>query len=459
MRNKKNIKPFQQKILSFITQHQLLKKHQQIAVAVSGGIDSVVLLDVLFQLREILKISLHVVHVNHQLRGKESNADEQFVKKLAKKYGVPIYSERYDTQKIALQNSQSILVAARELRYNFFSTLKNIHHIATAHNANDNAETMLFNFFRGTGIYGITGIPIQREKIVRPLLCVTRSEIVEYAKEHKLSFREDSSNNKDVYSRNFLRHHIIPLIEKNINPSLVQTLQAEAKIFFNAGNFLQSQIEQVKQEIVKVDEKKIILPVTLFQKQHSYLQQMLVADILLQQKIELHHLHIEAIISLCNSQKGKSVELGNGWVVEKNSKEIVFQKKRNVQDFLFVLSKEGKVTTKDFSMSITKSTRPKKFEKNPFVEYVDAEMIQFPVTIRSWKNGDEFFPLGMHHVKKVSDFFVDEKIPRSEKHTIPIIESSKSIVWIAGHRLDNRFKITDKTKKVFKLEYSVISSQ
>ena len=440
-------------VKQFFARHGLVQQH--LLVAVSGGIDSVVLLHVLLHMKQDLHFQLSILHVNHSLRGNESDGDEQFVRTLASRYRVPVCIEKVNTRSFAKEKKVSIQEAARELRYAFFDTTKKSLHasaILTAHTANDNAETMLFNFFRGSGIDGVAGIPaFHKEKnIFRPLMRATRKEIAAYAKTYRLKWREDSSNVSEKYNRNFIRKSIIPLIENKINPSLVQTLTTEAAIFQQCKEFIAEVVTREFDETVHTQNNRVSIDVEKISQRHSFLQQMLFKYLFLQLGIEPHFERIDALRAFLSLQKGSRIELGRGWIAERTTDKIICSN-APVQDFFISMDGAGTVTTDTFTFSIARSARAKHFSKNSFVEYVNADMLSFPIVIRSWKSGDSFMPLGMSKHKKLSDFFVDQKISRSEKNAIPIVESNKAIVWVAGIRLDNRFKITPATKNIYKL--------
>ena len=354
----------------------------------------------------------------------------------------------------------SIQEAARNLRYAFFLVKKSELHadvIATAHNANDNAETLLLNFIRGTGIDGIAGIPVQRDSasIIRPLLFATRQEIVAYARERGLKFREDSSNLSDKYSRNFLRRQVIPLLEKRVNPSLVKSLSSSSAIFKSCAEYLRGHIQSAWSSVVSENDGEILFLKRELRRQHPYMQHMIVHDAFLGRGIEPSAERIAVVLSLLDAEKGSRVDCGNGWRAENDSNHILLSLRSATPGFSFVLMKEGKVTSDFFSLSVKKCKNvPNKLGAHSSTEYVDAVKVKFPLCVRSWKEGDAFVPLGMKHRKKVSDLFIDMKISRAEKSRIPILESDGNIVWVAGCRIDERYKITPASTEAYKLSIS-----
>ncbi|MEW5800034.1 MAG: tRNA lysidine(34) synthetase TilS [Bacteroidota bacterium] len=442
---------FCQKVWQFNAKHGLIGERQKVVVAVSGGIDSIALLDFFAWLRETKKIDVVAAHVNHKLRGKESDGDEKFVHRVCAEYAIPLFTERVLTKKIAKQTKCSVQETARDLRYSFFDTLQkslNANAVATAHNANDNAETMLINIFRGSGVEGLGGIPLRRNEIVRPFLCVTRKEIERYVKKRKLPYREDSTNKHVDYTRNYLRHKIIPNIEQRLNPSLINTLFRMSEIFRMNAAFTTDALKAVP----VFDPLKGELNIRQLEQIHPYLQQMLLHRVLTEKNIEPAYETIHSILDLKENQKGTIVDLDKSFVAERIDDAIVIRKRVSPKEFEFRLEDEGVVRTDDFIFTIKKSGVPdNKTKSDSSYEYVDASVLKFPVIVRNWRKGDSFTPLGMRGKKKLSDFFAEGRFSSEQKKKIPVVESGNKIVWIAGKRLDDRFKLTDKTTEAYQL--------
>jgi tRNA(Ile)-lysidine synthase len=443
--------PVSQSFLQFVKKRGLIRTGQHVIAAVSGGIDSMVLLDLLAKHKDQLKISISVAHVNHMLRGKESKGDEKLVVQAANAYGFPFFVKEVQTKKLAAQEKISIQEAARKLRYEFFDNLKSslgAQVIATAHTTDDNAETMLFHFFRGSGIEGMSGIPVMRGHYVRPLLSTTRKEIVQYAKSNKIKFREDSSNKKENYTRNFIRHTIIPQIERRINPGLTQTLLKESEIFSLLSEFVNKEVDRRYPAVVQ--ETSIVLKALL--EADLYLRHMIVKKLLLQVHIEPSFSIIDAVLDLMNRQKGSAADIQKEWIAERTADHIVLRERSEPGGFSHLISSPSSVTNDRFTFSIRRVRNGKNKRSNdPSIEYVDGDKITFPLTVRSWSAGDAFVPLGMKGKKKISDLFGEKKMTSEQKSSTPVVVSGGAIVWVAGVRLDDRFKITGTTKSIYQL--------
>lgn len=450
----------------FAKHKKLLNTGQKIIVAVSGGIDSVVMFDILLRLQRMNDLHLFVAHVNYRLRGKESEKDEHFVRRLAVQHGLSCYTYSVDTKKIHADEKGTLQETARNIRYSFFETLKKSLHadrIATGHTASDNAETILFNLFRGSGIDGIAGIPLRRDDVIRPLLCLSRKEIEQYAAARKIRFREDSSNSKSEYSRNYIRHGIIPMIERRLNPSLVRTLSDESEIFSALAQFINRTVEMKFPGIVRADDGRFTISVERMSGEDPFIQQMILRKIFSLAGAEPNHVMISSVLSLMQQHKGKNIDLGGRWTAERSHGDIRITRETAPKKFSIVMPREGTISTPDFVFSITLSPIPdnkrRDHPSNNHTEYVDAAKITFPIIVRSWNDGDSFIPLGMKGKKKVSDFFSDAKLSRNEKLSVPIIECSGAIVWIAGFRLDERFKIGPSTTGVYQLTVSRLNGK
>ncbi|MGV3589832.1 MAG: tRNA lysidine(34) synthetase TilS [Adhaeribacter sp.] len=435
------------KVLAYTEQHALFSLEDKIIVTVSGGIDSVVLCDILHK----LKISFCVAHANFGLRAEESDADEIFVKKLAKKYNVPFYSEQFNTLEFAQQEKISTQMAARTLRYNWFEQLRQqlgYDYVATAHHQNDAAETILLNLAKGTGIAGLHGIAAKKEYLIRPLLCLTKDDIYEYVTENQLIWREDSSNESTKYQRNLIRHEVIPVLKK-INPSLETTLNQTVEKIQGAEQIYLAYINNLKEKALRQEagvtylnlaplREALALPVVLFELLRDY---------------NFNYENTRAILETFEGISGKTFESATHVLVKDRDQLVITPKDLRVYGSFEINLTDEYFDQNGLKLKIHQlPAKNYKIPRSRNIAALDLNLLQFPLKIRPWKEGDWFVPLGMNGKKKLSDFFINEKIPVNLKSKIMVLTSDKSIVWIIGHRLDNRFKVTDKTEQVLELE-------
>jgi len=438
------------KIQKFIESEKLFRKKDKILVALSGGADSMVLLDMLVE----SKYNCGIAHCNFQLRGEESDKDEQFVTKVAKKYDLPLFVIRFETEKFAKENGISIEMAARELRYNWFDKIckQNIYNfIATAHHKNDSAETFLMNIARGTGIKGLTGIPLKNNNIVRPLMFADKTEVLEYAKKNKIKFCTDKTNLQSVYSRNKVRNKIIPLFEE-INSAFMQNIYQNIDRFKEIQHIYDAEIYRKKViclketengAIINLENLKNISPIRtyLFEFLRPYnFSNQIIDDIIL----SISGISGKQFISSTH----RLIKDRNQFIISKINPKIENQnyKIENYRTGIFI----GKGKIDELKLSIEKKTITPDFEinKNKNFAYLDLDKIKFPLTLRKWESGDYFYPFGMKKKKKLSDFFIDQKLSLVKKENTWILLSDNQIIWVVGYRVDNRFCITSATKNI-----------
>ena len=416
-------------------------KDKKLFLAVSGGIDSMVLTNLFYQ----LNYEITVLHCNFSLRENESDDDENFVKSFCEIKNIPIFTQKFDTEKFALDYKLSIQLAARKLRYDwFYEQLEILKYdfIITAHHLDDRLETFLINFSRGTGLDGLTGIPEQNDKIIRPLLPFSRQEIEEFANSNSIKWREDSSNLSNKYLRNKLRHDVIPIL-KEMQPNLLSSfentllnLKQVQSLVNDASRLIYNDVVEEVDCLVKINLKKILqLP-----NYQAYLYQWL---------SPYNFKSWQDIYDLVYAQSGKQVF----------SENYILLKDR---DFLILYSNDYVNETEEFQIS--KNQQHVKFPLNVTLcrvsdisevstncIFVDESNLQFPIIIRKWKEGDYFYPFGMENKKKLSKFFKDEKFSLIEKSTTWLLCSNNKIVWVIGKRMDNRFKVTEKTTQILKI--------
>lgn len=430
-----------------------INSSDSLLVAVSGGIDSVVLCHLFSE----ANVNFGIAHCNFQLRGSESDRDADFVATLAVKYRVPYFSTAFNTLQIAKEQKISVQMAARNLRYQWLETTRqqqNFRFIATAHHQNDIAETMLYNLTKGTGIAGLHGIFPKRNKLVRPLLFANKVSIVQYARQHHLVYRTDSSNQETKYSRNKIRHLVIPVL-KEINPNLEQTFADNTARFTEIENIYKAGIAHYKKKLLEGNEKerfisiaklKNILPIIntiLYEILHPYGFSMP---------------QIKQIITAMEAEPGK-VFYSKHYQLIKDRKHFVLMPK-SARDASFLLihdATQTHITLGNVELYLSQHTKQNmifNYELNN-VAYFDADKIVYPLRLRYKKEGDYFYPFGMKmKKKKLKRYFIDQKLHKQAKEEVLILNDGKErIMWVIGYRTDERFKISRKTQNVLQIRF------
>jgi tRNA(Ile)-lysidine synthase len=428
-----------------IKQQNLFSPKDKLLLAVSGGVDSVVLCELCQQ----AGYDFIIAHCNFKLRGEESERDEKFVKALGAKYAVEVIVKQFDTENYAAENRLSTQEAARELRYDWFKELihqssnKTINYLLTAHHADDNNETVLMNFFRGTGLHGMTGIPESFNYIRRPLLHFSKADLLEFAKEHNLEFVEDSSNQSSKYTRNFFRNEIIPAIIK-VYPQVNDNLKSNINRFKEIEKLYQLGIAGLMKKLCKQKGKEIYIPVKLLM---GYNNKALIYEII--SGYGFHEKQVDELIKLAESESGKYIQSPeNNFRIIKYRHWFIISPVKAIEAENIIIEEGDKVIQfASGTIGIERISNLKLKTSNTAVS-LDAKEIQFPLLLRKWKTGDYFYPLGMKKKKKLNRFFIDNKLSKSEKENAWVIESNQRIIWVVGHRIDERFKVTESTKSV-----------
>lgn len=450
------MKKTEQKVLSFIEQNKLISAGDKILVAFSGGPDSVFALHFLEKFKRKYKIDLRAVHFNHELRGKESDADEIFSKEFCKNRSIPFEVIKLNVKSFSKKNKISIEEAARNLRYNNLQQLaeKTLStKIVTAHNQSDNTETILLNLFSGTGFSGFSGIPIQRGNIIRPFLCLTKQEISDYLEHEKISFRVDSSNMKDDYKRNYIRNRILPLIRLKLNPAIDEALFRSSKNFENALFLNHKLIDHIIAEYVTHNSNAVSFPLLLADLFDGTIPGEILKIIFKRYlKHEFEYDDYVKINSLITKQKGKKIQLSKKLIALREEESIRIELSGKTSNQIVTLKADGQIEydSKIIGIELVKSENVQ-FKNNGKVEFISAEGMNENFILRTWKFGDKFKPLGMKNFKKVSDFLTDLKISVSERKNQLVLTNRNQIVWIVGLRIDDRYKLSSKTKKIYKL--------
>ncbi|MCX6251445.1 MAG: tRNA lysidine(34) synthetase TilS [Bacteroidetes bacterium] len=431
---------------SFIAKEKLIKPPDRILLAVSGGIDSVAMCELFHQ----ASLKFGIAHCNFLLRGDESDKDELFVRSLAEKYKVPYYFTRFETSTFAAGKEISIQMAARELRYTWFESIRKpegYQWIATAHHLDDQVETFFLNLMRNSGLAGFHGIPVKQGNIIRPLMFARRKEISEFVKIHHLKFREDSSNKETKYLRNKLRNSVLPLLNESY-PGFDKVINETVERIADVERVYREVIDERRNQIVTIEGKRTFLNISgilNLKPAHTYLFEFLYP-------YGFSFVVVKEIIQALDKAPGK-VFFSRTHKLAKDRKYLMVEPLTDNQD-----PGESMVKITDDEASIADPlplTFRKKRKDNEFVmdtsrgtATLDARKIKYPLVLRKWQYGDLFHPFGMDQKKKVSDFLIDEKIPLPDKENVWVLLSEEKIIWVVGHRIDNRFRATGKTKNI-----------
>lgn len=461
------------KFKEYIAEKHLFQPKDRLLLAVSGGVDSVVLCELCHQ----AGFGFIMAHCNFQLRGEESDRDESFVRTLGEKYGVEVLMKKFDTTLIAAAEKKSIETTARELRYQWFYELigsdelevvgnlrkdgtglpgtgqqtpvGNNWFILTAHHADDTIETAVMNFFRGTGIAGIRGILPRQGKLIRPLLFARRKELEEFAKDNRLEFVTDSTNLQNDYTRNFFRNNILPQVAA-VYP------EAAMNVLHNISRFAET--EQLYQQALNWHKKKLLekkgseYHIPVFKLQQTVPLQTVLYEIIKDYNFSPHQVSDAA--ALLQSETGRYIQSSTHRIIKNRNWLIITPNETGAGQHILIEAGDDKIIFEGGEIRMKRSTAAEhKIKQSPLIGQLDINDISFPLLLRQWKQGDYFYPLGMNKKKKLSRFFIDKKLSLPDKENVWVLEMNKKIIWVVGMRIDNRFKITAQTKQVLIAEW------
>lgn len=430
-------------LLSFIKDNNLIPSGTRLLLAVSGGMDSMVMAHIFHR----LPYETGIAHCNFNLRGKDSDDDQELVRSFCKSNDIPFHSVSFNTLEYAGKNGISIQMAARDLRYEWFEEIRShngYNLVATAHNLNDHIETILINLTRGSGITGLSGIKIKSGNIIRPLLFATREKISEYCRKESVVYREDKSNAETKYVRNKIRHLVIPVL-KQINPSLEQTLMEESERFSDSAGIVNEHIDIIRRRLCFQSGDYIIF-------NQPGLAEYLRNKTVIYELFRVYGLKGSSTGDLINIIEGRT---GSGILTDshriiRNRNEIIVSPLSRPADAEIIFYDFNELQSyPEFSVSIFSVDNSFVIPKEPATGCFDASKINFPLKLRRWKPGDRFYPLGMNNPKKLSDYFIDKKYSIPEKENKRVLECDNNIIWILGDKIDNRFKITSDTITAF----------
>jgi tRNA(Ile)-lysidine synthase len=437
-----------QQFNSYLREKHLCGPEHQILLAVSGGIDSVVMSHLFAE----AGYKCAVAHCNFQLRGEASEMDEAFVRLLAHTLELPFFVKRFDVEKEMKERGISLQMAARDLRYQWFEELlleHSLDRVATAHNRNDAVETFFLNLSRGSGIRGLKGIPPRRGTIIRPLLFASRSQIESYQQSGRIEFREDVSNLETKYQRNKIRHDVIPVMEQ-INPGFLKIMDGNMERLGEVHEIYQYCIQLVRKELFEEKQGKINIDIGRLRALtplNTWLYELFAP-------YGFTRLQCEGIRRIIDSGPGRqSISTTHRLFKDRGQMILVPAESESFERYYLDDPSKQSFLPFPMDMEVLERSELESLPDDPFVACLDLDKIQFPLIIRRWLHGDFFYPLGMDQIKKLSDFFVDEKVPVPDKERTWIMASGKKIVWIMGYRIDQRFRITPSTSRLLMLRF------
>lgn len=475
------------KVVKTVSEYGMLKKKDSVLVGVSGGADSVALVHLLSEISHIFSLKLGIAHLNHSLRGKESENDARFVASLSDKLHIPCFIEKKDVLEYKKEKNLSVEEAGRHLRYAFFENIarrEGFNIIALGHTCDDNAELVLMYLIRGSGPLGLSGIPPVRPLlkddllIVRPLIEASRKEILDYISENNLSYIVDESNADMKYLRNRIRHDLIPELMRSYNPKIVETVNRLASIMRSEDEWMEKELESIlDKNIIIKDESRIILSASGIKDLHPASKRRLLRIAVKRVKGNLRRLnysHMELVSEqLASGSDSWSLDLPDRIRIARSGKELIVSKEkeslrklsskhpaRDRTHFEYVVNEPGLITAEKegFNIAISEAAGAELsdiYNAGPGTAFFDMEKVGFPLIIRNNFPGDRFTPLGMKGSKKIAEYLINNKVPRENRIKYPVVISSGKIIWLAGFVIDDSVKVTSGTRKILKAELSL----
>ena len=461
------------KVFDIIKEHNLISEGDNIVIGLSGGPDSMALLYVLLEIKKELNFNIHIVHINHGVRGEDSDADQLFVQKKAEELGLPYYTKNVDMVRYGKENGISAEEAGRKLRYGFFrEVLGKLGRgkIAVAQNMNDQAETLIMRFLRGTGVDGLKGMEFIVGDIIRPILGISREEIENYIESNGIDTVLDKTNLMPIYTRNKIRLELIPYIEENFNPNIINTLWRTSTISAGDSNFLEKYSkERYTDIVVKEDKDYVALNSGKFLKEDRSIQQRIIRNAILKVDGSLQGFSEIQVASVLNmfltDRTGKEIHLSNNIIARTSYESFILEKNRNDLggDFSYNIKMEGTTNFEELGTSIRlrilTSEAINNLHKDKNIKYFDFNKIKGNLSLRNRKPGDRFIPLGMKGSKKIKDYFIDEKISKDLRDKIPLLVDGENILWVVGYRTDEVYKVTEETQTILEVEYNQIKDR
>ena len=438
-----------------IEKYNLIEENDHIVVGFSGGADSLALLHLLKSIKILYNLSLTAVHIHHGVRGIEANHDAEFCQEICKILDIPIVIRYFDIKQEAKKHKLTEEEAGRKVRYDsFYEIMHEVsgNKIAVAHNQNDQAETVLMRFFRGTGIKGLSGIQVRRGEIIRPLLQIQRCEIEKYCLQNELLYRTDKTNEDSKYTRNSIRNILLPQIQRDYNQNIVSTLSRTASIIHEENNFLDNISNKILKEISTEENDRTIIPIQKLQSQDIVLQRRIVRQAYLKYSADLHDIsssHIQLILSLMEKESGKEIDLPQNLKASIQYGNLCLYKKTKITlPFEYKVEFDKEIIVSELNIKIIISLKCQELNCNIYTKAFDYDKISNALLLRNRRAGDKIFLSGIQGNKKLKDYFIDEKIPRSKRENILLLADGNQILWVADLLASDFYSVTKITKKV-----------
>jgi len=451
-------------VIKTIKEYNMIDKGNSIVVGVSGGPDSICLINLLSEFKEKYNLRLYVVHVNHMLRGIDADNDASFVEDVCRGMGIPFFLFKEDVRKYALEKGLSEEAAGREVRYKAFLEIfekVNADKIAVAHNKNDVAETILLNILRGAGTTGLIGIKPVNGNIIRPLIRTTRDEILDYLKSKNIKFVVDATNKEDVYRRNRIRLKLIPFIEENFSIDIVENLYRTSQIILDDEDYLNEECEKIFKKISIFNKESVMVDIDEIKKLHDSLKKRLIRmayKAIRGDTNELTYKHVEDALKLIDKQTSSKIDLPFEIEVIKSYNNLIFRKRAYIErNQIEIKLKIPGITDAGclgtYMAEIIDRESIEKLNLGKYHKLFDMDMLDGDITLRYRKSGDYIAPLNMKGTKTLKEYFIDEKVPKEMRDKIPLLAIDNCIVWIVGYRMSDKYKIRDSTKKILSIQY------
>ena len=456
------------KVKRTLSQYRMIEAGNGVLVGVSGGPDSIALLHLLWNLKKELAFSLTAAHLNHRLRGEESDGDENFVRQIAAKLGVSLITESVEVAKVAERESLNLEDAARRERYSFLlKTAKSLSlsKIAVGHTRSDQAETFLLRLLRGSGMRGLASIyPVKDSIFIRPLIETSREEIIAYLEENNLGYRVDSSNYDLSFKRNYIRGVLLPLLKNDASKNIEEILFRTAEVLREEDDFINSHTTYLFGKLARIEDGAVIFNVSQLREQHLAIRRRLLREGISHLKSDTRRItfsHGEKTLQLLDEEKrGKRISLPDKVIIERKGGELVIRRREPppAEEFSYVISFPGEAHIKEVNQKFKLTSLPlEEFQRRYHLKtggcaFLDRAKLSQPLIVRNRRSGDYFFPLGARGYTKLKNFFINKKIPREERDKLPLFISRGKICWVAGVQIGESFKVSDTTKEVVIIE-------